>query len=73
MNLKTFIFYILSDLIIANLTQDVVTRLPDTLQCGVYFGWATVGDSNDVLKMVLSIGWNDYYSNDHKTLVSFMS
>ena len=36
---------------------------------GVYYGWASV-DGGDIHKMVMSIGWNPYYKNKTKSMVS---
>lgn len=41
-----------------------LTALPP----GVYFGWASVGKSPVVHKMVMSIGWNPFYKNERKTV-----
>lgn len=30
-------------------------------------GWASIGDSDVVYKMVMSIGWNPFYKNEKKT------
>ena len=34
---------------------------------GIYLGWASVGVSTQVYKMVMSIGFNPYYNNTEKT------
>ena len=34
---------------------------------GIYLGWASVGASKQVYKMVMSIGFNPYYKNTDKT------
>ena len=34
---------------------------------GIYLGWASVGASKQVYKMVMSIGFNPYYNNTDKT------
>lgn len=34
---------------------------------GIYLGWASVGASLQVYKMVMSIGFNPYYNNTDKT------
>lgn len=52
----------------ANVPQDVVQKLPEELQTGVYFGWASV-ENCDVHKAVLSIGWNPFYDNKEKSMV----
>lgn len=53
----------------ANFPLEVVQKLPKDLDAGVYFGWANV-DNGDVHKAVLSIGWNPYYHNKEKSMVS---
>lgn len=50
----------------ANLSLEAVKSLPDSLQTGVYYGWAKVNNS-DVYKMVLSIGWNPFFKNKEKS------
>ena len=51
----------------ANFPDDVVNKLPDMYQQGVYFGWANV-DNGPVHKMVMSIGNNPYYNNEKRTM-----
>ncbi|CAC5368974.1 RFK [Mytilus coruscus] len=51
----------------ANFPENVVENLPKDLPGGVYYGWANV-DNGEVLKMVLSIGWNPYYHNTKKSM-----
>ncbi len=34
---------------------------------GIYAGFASVGVSDQVYKMVMSIGWNPFFKNDEKT------
>jgi FAD synthase len=41
----------------ANLDVDALGAAAAECEPGVYFGWASVGDSADVHKMVMSIGW----------------
>lgn len=53
----------------ANFPLDVVKRLPEDFATGIYFGWASV-DEGEVLKMVMSIGWNPYFHNKEKSMVS---
>lgn len=36
---------------------------------GVYFGWAGLS-ARGVYKMVMSIGWNPYFNNKEKAIVS---
>lgn len=33
---------------------------------GIYLGWASIGGSKQVYKMVMSIGFNPYYNNTEK-------
>ena len=42
--------------------------LPQSLSCGVYYGWARV-DEGPTQQMVMSIGWNPQYMNDKKSMV----
>lgn len=58
---------VLNIYLIANLSLEAVKSLPDSLQTGVYYGWANVNNS-DVHKMVLSIGWNPFYKNKEKSV-----
>lgn len=44
-------------------------NLPAAFSTGVYYGWACV-DDGEVHKMVMSIGWNPYYKNEKKSMVS---
>ena len=53
----------------ANFDQSVVDTLPDELKTGIYFGWAQV-DHGPVYEMVGSIGWNPYFKNRIKSMVS---
>lgn len=52
---------------IANFSLEAVKSLPESLDTGVYYGWASVSNS-DVHKMVLSIGWNPFYGNKEKSV-----
>jgi FAD synthase len=54
---------------LANFGIDVVNQLPKDIQTGIYYGWASV-ENGQVHKMVMSIGWNPYYDNEHKSMVS---
>lgn len=56
-------------LVPANFPEDVVKSLPEAVNRGIYFGWASV-DNGPVYKMVMSIGWNPYYDNTEKSMVS---
>lgn len=51
----------------ANFSQDLVTKAPAELECGVYYGWASVNDG-PINKMVMSVGWNPYYKNEKKSM-----
>lgn len=35
---------------------------------GIYTGFASVGNSSEVYKMCMSIGWNPFYKNEQKTV-----
>jgi hypothetical protein len=54
---------------LANFGIDVVENLPKGIETGIYYGFASV-DNGEVYKMVMSIGWNPYYDNEHKSMVS---
>lgn len=58
-----------SFLFAANFRDSVVENLPADICTGIYYGWACVGNG-DVYKMVMSIGWNPYYKNTKKSMVS---
>lgn len=51
----------------ANLPEEVVNNLPQDLETGVYYGFASV-DRGDVHKMVMSVGWNPFYKNEKKSM-----
>ena len=53
---------------LANYPEDVIDSLPECLDTGVYYGWASLG-GNDVYKMVLSVGWNPFFKNAKKSMV----
>lgn len=65
-NRVTIIFYYA---ITANYSLEVVEALPKDLDTGIYYGFASV-DNGEVYKMVMSIGWNPFYDNTHKSMVS---
>lgn len=56
--------------IVANYTSEVVETLPNDLETGIYYGYAKV-DGGPVYKMVMSIGWNPFYKNVKKSMVSY--
>ena len=49
--------------------EAVVDSLPEPLTTGIYYGFSNV-DGGTVFKTVLSIGWNPFYHNTKKSLVS---
>ncbi|XP_030765097.1 riboflavin kinase [Sitophilus oryzae] len=51
----------------ANFPEDVIHKLPEDLNTGVYFGFAQV-DKGEVHKMVMSVGWNPFYNNTKKSM-----
>ncbi|CAN7983858.1 unnamed protein product [Ixodes hexagonus] len=51
----------------SNFSHDLVSKLPEDLDCGVYYGWAAINDG-PVNKMVMSVGWNPYYKNERKSV-----
>lgn len=52
----------------ANFPEKVVESYNESVQTGIYFGWAQV-DTGAVHKMVMSVGWNPYYKNEKKSMV----
>lgn len=57
--------YVLS----ANLSTEGYSDVLSEHPLGVYFGWAGLS-TRGVYKMVMSIGWNPYFDNAEKTIVS---
>lgn len=53
----------------ANLSTERYSTLLSEHPSGVYFGWAAL-PTRGVFKMVMSIGWNPYFNNTEKTIVS---
>jgi riboflavin kinase len=51
----------------ANFSDEVVDKLPENAQQGVYWGWASV-ENGPVHRMVMSIGKNLFYNNEKKTM-----
>uniref|UniRef100_A0A3P8W8N0 riboflavin kinase n=1 Tax=Cynoglossus semilaevis TaxID=244447 RepID=A0A3P8W8N0_CYNSE len=49
--------------------DSVVDNLPANINTGICYGWACVGNG-DVHRMVMSIGWNPYYKNTKKSMLS---
>ena len=54
---------------LANYSEEIVDCLPKEIDTGIYCGWARVADT-EVHPMVLSIGWNPFYKNTKKSMVS---
>jgi hypothetical protein len=52
----------------ANFSQEVVDKLPENFDQGVYYGYAKV-DNQPISNMVMSIGTNPHYNNIKKTMV----
>lgn len=55
----------------ANYEQCVVDKLPENLSKGIYYGFAQV-DNGPVYDCSLSIGWNPFFGNQVKSMVSFV-
>lgn len=55
-------------LIAANFPEEVVESLPETIESGVYYGWACL-DNGPVYKMVMSVGWNPHFNNEKRSMV----
>jgi FAD synthase len=55
---------------LANYPEEVINRLPEGLDTGVYYGWASL-DGTEVYKMVLSVGWNPFFKNTKKSMVGW--
>lgn len=56
-------------LILANLDEITVEKLPLSIDQGVYYGWAQFKNQNEIYKMVTSIGTNPFYNGEKKTIV----
>ena len=58
--------------ILANFDEDAVEKLPSAIYQGVYYGWAQLltKESNEIYKMVTSVGTNPFYNGEKKTMVS---
>lgn len=53
----------------ANLAVDKFSDEISEMSSGVYFGWASLSNKG-IYKMVMSVGWNPYFDNTEKTMVS---
>lgn len=58
-------------IIAANLSAESYSDILSEHPSGVYFGWAGLS-TKGVYKMVMSIGWNPYFDNTEKTIVSVL-
>ena len=57
----------------ANFSDEVVDNLPQSLETGIYFGFTHLEhDEQNIRKAVMSIGWNPYYHNTKKSVVSIV-
>jgi hypothetical protein len=50
----------------ANLGMNELGTIGDTLETGIYFGWARL--KGNFYQTVVSIGWNPFYNNTVKTI-----
>lgn len=55
--------------LVANLCADDFSDILSEHTSGVYFGWAGLS-ARGIYKMVMSVGWNPYFDNNEKTIVS---
>lgn len=55
----------------ANLPAENFSTILSEHTSGVYFGWAGLS-TRGIYKMVMSIGWNPYFDNTEKTIVSWL-
>jgi riboflavin kinase len=67
--LKNIVFYFkIIGIPTANYSDEVVDKLPNCFQQGVYMGYAQLDNDPIIYKMVMSIGTNPYYNNHKKTM-----
>ncbi|GJQ14203.1 hypothetical protein GpartN1_g5994.t1 [Galdieria partita] len=52
----------------ANLSVEPYQQLLQSLDCGIYFGWASLQKKLPVYRTVVSVGWNPVFENDQKTI-----
>lgn len=64
-----FSILMVSNIFSANLSPEGYSALLSEHPTGVYFGWAGLS-ARGVYKMVMSIGWNPYFNNTEKAIVS---
>jgi FAD synthase len=50
----------------ANLDMEELGGRGDSLDTGIYFGWAKLSDQ--YYQSVVSVGWNPFYKNEKKTI-----
>ena len=50
----------------ANLSMDQLGNLGETLETGIYYGWAVLNGTQ--YAAVVSVGWNPFYKNVKKTV-----
>jgi FAD synthase len=55
----------------ANLSMDNLGDAGQSLQTGIYYGWARL--NGEVYSTVVSVGWNPFYQNTTKTGISEIS
>eukprot|EP00871_Galdieria_phlegrea_P004209 jgi/Galph1/478/GphlegSOOS_G5165.1 len=58
----------LLDCATANISSEHYQHLLESLECGIYFGWATLNRVPPVYKAVISIGWNPVFNNTEKSI-----
>ena len=56
---------------VANLPAENFSDVVSEYTSGVYFGWAGLS-TRGIYKMVMSVGWNPYFGNTEKTVVSIL-
>jgi hypothetical protein len=54
----------------ANLPTSAISKELREHVCGIYIGWAGLSNKG-VYKMVMSVGYNPFFGNCEKTVVSF--
>ena len=54
----------------ANLPTSAISKELREHVCGIYIGWAGLSNRG-VYKMVMSVGYNPFFGNCEKTVVSF--
>lgn len=67
--MSVLIYGLLLYFLAANLSAENFSAKLSEHNSGVYFGWAGLS-TRGIYKMVMSIGWNPYFDNTEKTIVS---